>query len=374
MASYKKIGKTWQYCISRMVNGKSDPIRKGGFATKKEAQVAAGDREKELREERENKTSLKKKHKPTLFPDYFREWVTVFKAGIGKNTRARYGDTLVDIEGYFSNTFIQDIDKRSYQAFLNKYGETHAITSTRKLNTHIRACVLDAIDEGVIEVNFTRKATLSGAVPVKTAAEKYLGYFDSKRLVKSIEKPTALSHYIILLGLASGMRFGEMVGLTRKDFDFNTNTITVNKTWGYTSKMHEGFGPTKNEQSKRKLKIAQTMMDLFKRFFATTPENIHGLVFYSPQSKYKVISNAGVNKELGIQLKKLNIEPIITAHGLRHTHASILLYKRVSIFYVSERLGHDSTETTIKTYAHIVKELRAEDEVAAIDHLQEMLA
>ncbi|KGR84033.1 Arm DNA-binding domain-containing protein [Lysinibacillus boronitolerans] len=41
MASITKRGKTWQYCVSRMVEGKYKPIRKGGFSTKKEATIAA---------------------------------------------------------------------------------------------------------------------------------------------------------------------------------------------------------------------------------------------------------------------------------------------------------------------------------------------
>ncbi|HEN2110794.1 TPA: tyrosine-type recombinase/integrase [Enterococcus faecium] len=36
--------------------------------------------------------------------------------------------------------------------------------------------------------------------------------------------------------------------------------------------------------------------------------------------------------------------------GLRHTHASILLYQGVNILSVSKRLGHSSLETTMSTY------------------------
>lgn len=88
--------------------------------------------------------------------------------------------------------------------------------------------------------------------------------------------------------------------------------------------------------------------------------NLHGLVFFSPNSKYKVISNTDANKLLKNTLKALGIDRI-TMHGLRHTHACVLLYKKVSIYYVSERLGHKDIETTHKHYSHVTKELRAED-------------
>ncbi|WKT74937.1 tyrosine-type recombinase/integrase [Lysinibacillus fusiformis] len=57
----------------------------------------------------------------------------------------------------------------------------------------------------------------------------------------------------------------------------------------------------------------------------------------------------------------LKITPIITAHALRHTHASILLYKGISLLYVSERLGHVSLDITTYTYTHLIKELLEKD-------------
>jgi integrase len=53
--------------------------------------------------------------------------------------------------------------------------------------------------------------------------------------------------------------------------------------------------------------------------------------------------------------------PVITIHGLRHTHASILLFAGVSIASVARRLGHSSMNTTQKTYLHIIQELENKD-------------
>lgn len=47
----------------------------------------------------------------------------------------------------------------------------------------------------------------------------------------------------------------------------------------------------------------------------------------------------------------------IRFHDLRHTHASILLYKKVDIKTISDRLGNSNIETTVNTCIHIVKEL-----------------
>jgi len=356
MASFTKRGKTWEYRINRVVNGKRKPIQKGGFATKKEAIAAATEVESKL-----NK-GVTPHLKLEPIDEYFESWLTIFKPNITKNTKSRYLNTLETLRTHFAGVPIQHITKRSYQTFLNEYGATRAKETTRKLNTHVRACIKDAIDEGIIFSDFTRGVSITGAIEAKRDEEKHLNYDDSQKLMAEVtEKLSSLSHYIILLALTSGMRFAELVGLTRKDFDFINNKIKINKTWGYTNKMHEGFGPTKNEQSIRTIKMDPSTMSIFKDYFKRTPDNIYGLVFFSSQSKYKVISNNAVNKTLGAILYKLNIEAI-SVHGLRHTHASILLYEGVSIYYVSERLGHGDIETTMSYYAHIIKELREKDE------------
>ena|SRR3712207_1909129 len=53
--------------------------------------------------------------------------------------------------------------------------------------------------------------------------------------------------------------------------------------------------------------------------------------------------------------------PVISIHGLRHTHASLLLFADVSTASVARRLGHSSMATTQKTYLHIIRELENKD-------------
>ncbi|GGB43348.1 integrase [Lentibacillus populi] len=355
MASFQKRGKTWQYTISRMVNGQSRPIRKSGFRTKKEAQVAAADVESDLRKGVVPHLQLEP------FDEYFASWVKTFKTDITDNTLVRYRNSLQAIKEEFEGVPIQNINKRTYQAFLNEYGETHAKETTRKLNIHIRACVRNAIDEGIIRVDFTRGAVITGKEG-KKKIDKYLGYDDGKKLLKTIIErlDKSMTYYLLLLALTSGMRFGEIVGLTRKDFDFVNNTISINKTWGYSANMQQGWGSTKNGEE-RVIKMDVETMKLFKKLFMTKPDNIKKLVFYSPQSMYHVISNGTSNKVLRGLLKDLKLKRV-SLHSMRHTHASILLYEGVSFYYVSKRLGHKDLETTLNTYSHVIKEMEERDE------------
>lgn len=367
MASFIKRGKTWQYTVSRMVNGKSKPIRKSGFRTKKEAQIAAAEVE----------SALQKGVAPELNPrpinEYFSNWIDLYKTNISERTLKHYKYSLQAIENFFGSIPLQDIKRSDYQAFINDFGATRSKETMEKLNSHVRACIKDAVEDGIIPFDFTRKVNLTWTTPAKKANEKHLDYDDSQRLLNELRNrlDDGIGYYLLLLGLVSGLRFGELVGLTRKDFDFINNTINVEKTWLYMGS-EIGFGSTKNDESMRVIKIDRKTMEAFRRLFNTTPTNINQLVFFSPQSRYKVISNSGANKSLKVLLEGLGIDPI-TMHGLRHTHASVLLYQKVSMNYVSERLGHKDVETTWKTYSHILNEMRTEDEEKTTSIFENMI-
>lgn len=364
MASFQKRGKTWQYTVS----AKPKSIRKGGFKTKKEAQVAAAEVEANLQK------GIVPQLKSQPFDEYFEKWVELYKTKIGNTTRKHYEYSLNTIKNYFGNKPIQEIKRQDYQMFLNNFGATRAKETVEKLHFHIRACVQDALEEGIVNIDFTRKAELTWTVPAKKPHEKHLNFNESEQLMKELHKrlPDGLGYYLLLLGLTTGMRFEELVGLTRKDFDFDKNKINIDKTWGYLKRMPRGFGPTKNDESERVIKMDNKTMNAFKHLFEIMPTNLHQLVFYSPSSIYKVISNTNANKLLRKVLQDLNIEPI-TVHGLRHTHASVLVYKKVSINYISERLGHKDIETTWKTYTHILNEMREEDETSTINVFEKMI-
>ncbi|GIN41166.1 site-specific integrase [Heyndrickxia oleronia] len=158
----------------------------------------------------------------------------------------------------------------------------------------------DAIEDQIIQIDFTRKTELTWTVQAKRSMEKHLSYKESERLLQSIWRKLdeGLGYSLLLLAITSGMRYEELIGLTRKDFDFVKNTISVNKTWGSKKNSPEGFGSIKNEQSNRLIKMDPVTMNHFKKLFKLTPTNLCKLVFFSLSSKYKVISNTSANKLL----------------------------------------------------------------------------
>ena len=96
-----------------------------------------------------------------------------------------------------------------------------------------------------------------------------------------------------------------------------------------------------------------------KLFRTLKISNRHNLVFCT--TKNTIISNTAINKQLSKLCKQSGIDTPLTLHGLRHTHASVLLYKEVNILAVSKRLGHKDLSITMSVYSHILKELEEKE-------------
>jgi len=364
VASVTKRGKTWQYTVSRYTDGKYDPVRKGGFATKKEAQVAATAIEMRLQKGGNVLTRDK------AFTEYFEAWIEKYKSIKHKNTYRRYQDSLRRAQEYFKDKPIQKITSDEYQTFLDDYAKGRSKESVRKLNTHIKACIKDAIDDGYLAIDFTRKAVNNGSVPAKKDSEKHISYADSQKLLNYlISHLERTEDYLLLLALVSGMRFGELVGLTMPAFNFKNNTISIFQAWDYRE--GKGYSDLKNTSSERIIVVEDIVMRLLEEYAKQLKENEYGLFFYVG-GNIKSVTNEDANKRLKSILNELEIQEI-TCHGLRHTHASVLLYEGVDTQYVSERLGHETIFTTMHTYAHVLRELRTREEQKALSIYKKML-
>ena len=157
--------------------------------------------------------------------------------------------------------------------------------------------------------------------------------------------------WLLLLIAKTGIRFSEAIALTPNDFDFAKQTLSINKTWNYKDK--GGFQPTKNKSSIRKVEIDWMIVSQFAILVKDLPND-------KPIFIKNKIFNSTINDLLARKCKVAGV-PVITIHGLRHTHASLLLFGGVSIASVAKRLGHSSMTTTEKTYLHIIQELENKD-------------
>lgn len=286
------------------------------------------------------------------FCEYYAKWITVYKKGaIRQVTMDKYLMTQKWLEKLIPDLKICDLNRIAYQQLLNDYAEYHERQTTMDFHHQLKGAVLDAVDEGLIDRDPTRKAIIKGKTP-STKKIKYLNQFELHTLLASLELKDEVNwDYFILLVAKTGMRFSEALALTPKDFDFYHQTLSISKTWDY--KGAGGFQPTKNKSSVRKIQIDWQSVIRFS-------ELVKGLPDDQPIFVDGKVYNSTVNDVLSRHCERCNI-PVISIHGLRHTHASLLLFTGVSIASVARRLGHSSMTTTQKTYLHIIQELENKD-------------
>ena len=288
----------------------------------------------------------------TLFCDYYKKWITVYKEGaIRPITMNKYKMAHQWLVKLIPTLTVGDIDRISYQQLLNDYAQNHERQTTMDFHHHIKCAILDAVDEGLISRDPTRKAIIKGKEP-RAKKQKYLNQFELHKLIESLDLSQNINwDWFILLVAKTGMRFSEALALTPKDFDLSHQMLTVSKTWNY--KGNGGFLPTKNLSSMRKIQLDwQTVMQ-FSSLIKDLPEN-------EPIFVKEKVYNSTLNDILARHCMSTGI-PVISIHGLRHTHASLLLFAGVSIASVARRLGHASMTTTQKTYLHIIQELESKD-------------
>lgn len=296
-----------------------------------------------------NTTTVKRQ---VLFCNYYEQWITVYKEGaIRPVTMKKYKMAHQWLVKLVPDMLLEDLDRISYQKLLNDYAEEHEHQTTLDFHHHVKCAILDAVDEGLISRDPTRKAIIKGKKP-RDKKPKYLNQFELHKLIEDLELEDKVTwDWFLLLVSKTGMQFSEALALTPKDFDFSHQTLSISKTWDY--KGNGGFLPTKNKSSVRKIQMDWLTVMQFARLVKNLPED-------EPIFVEGTVYNSTVNGILERHCKNAGI-PVISVHGLRHTHASLLLFAGVSIASVARRLGHASMTTTQKTYLHIIQELESKD-------------
>ena len=290
-----------------------------------------------------------------LLAEYFKVWMETYKKPASAPvTYVKYQNTYKHLKNYFGEIEFSAISRQQYQVILNKFAETHAKRTTAGFHKQIRAAILDALEEGNIATDFTRKAIITGR-PKTSEKEMFLSYSEWQKIVSYTSSHCLSNSYdlIIYLSAVTGLRFAEVLGLTTDNIDFNRQLLSVNKTWDY--KYHSGFKKTKNKSSVRVIDLDIQTLEILKEIILQRNfANQNQLLCIDNNDKLPV--SATINRYLEKLCHKLSIS-LISFHGLRHTHASILLFKGVNILSVSKRLGHKDITTTQSVYLHVIKEM-----------------
>src|SRR5699024_5366468 len=129
----------------------------------------------------------KRKEQNQLFYEYFEKWIELYKIGaVRQVTLNKYYMTLQHMTNLAPNLQMKDLDRQTYQKLLNDYALTHEKQTTMDFHHQIKGAIMDAVDEGIILKNPTRKIVIKGKEP-REKKPKFLNQFQLQKLLKQLE-------------------------------------------------------------------------------------------------------------------------------------------------------------------------------------------
>ncbi len=162
------------------------------------------------------------------------------------------------------------------------------------------------------------------------------------------------------------MRYAELIALTWNDIDFDKSVLKTYRR--YNTGTHK-FVPPKNKTSirtvpidEKSLIILKSLQDQQKRINKELgmASDIN-FVFQHNALRYDIPLIESVSKAIKEMLKSLNIKPLLSTKGARHTYGSVLLHRGIDMGVVARLLGHKDISMLIEVYGHTLQE-RVEEE------------
>jgi len=157
---------------------------------------------------------------------------------------------------------------------------------------------------------------------------------------------------LVMLAAGSGLRSGEMLGLTVDRVDFLRREVRVDRQLVYVSGTPPQMGPPKTPESRRTVPVPQWVADALAAHLAAFPASEDGLIFQS--DKGGPILRTTLNGRWRQTAKRAGLDDTLHLHHVRHGYASWLNAAGVPFTTVMELLGHAPQGVTWATYTHRV--------------------
>ena len=318
--------------------------------------------------------------------EWYPQYIEIYKKNKVKKS------TLYNYQNYY-NWYIKDsvIDrmpikdlKRThviahFQMLSDKKGLAHG--TLKQLASMLYNALQQGLYDGVIRLN-PAVDIMKEVVATPKEVREALTVEETRVLIDFLKREGEWQNIylpLIAIGLSTGLRFGELVGLTWRDVDFKNRIIDINHNINYRNRGngHEYFANTpKTKNSIRKFPMSTEVAELFdmqKQYQRKmrirqdiTIDGYHQFVF-TAKTGYP-FTHEGFVKSLKKIIKQANewemkrakeeerepvIVPVHTPHVWRHTLTTRLVEAEVPHERLKLLLGHASIKTTIDIYNHI---------------------
>lgn len=340
MAIYKDDQRgTWYFEIElRDLNGKRIRRKRRGFKRKKDA----------LNAERELLESIQQPNVDLKFSELSKRYME-YSVGRKKTHSIIKQNNLINtlLIPYFKNYYVKDIKPNDIDEFYRSILPRYANSSMKNIRTTLSAIMNYAVSFYELPKNVVNIVQLP-----KKQQDKKLKYWTLEQFntfESSIDNIIYKTMFNVLFW--TGLRKGEMLALRVCDIDFHNKAINVENSWtGYE------ITSVKSTASERRIGIPLHLCDQIQSLI-DYHKKLHGIVkktdyLFSVRNPTIPMAPSNVNLQLKKGIKKTGL-PEIRVHYFRHSHASLLINKGVSLYIVSKHLGHEDIQTTANIYGHL---------------------
>lgn len=326
------------------------------------------------------------KHSDTVLPpdmtvnDWFEYWIEHIVGDLAPNTRRNYRERYAkNIQPVIGGMLLRDVKPLHCKTVFSRMEDDYAGSTMRQayitMGTMFRSAVVnDLIPKHPMDgVRFTK--------PVRAPDDiKYLTVEEQKIFLETAKR--SHNYYQYALILETGLRTGELIGLTWDAIDLEKRTLTVNKTLEYRYKQDVWrAGPPKTEQSYRTIPLTNRAVDILQEIKAKrstqkmAPSLAQTLEYMDRRTGEKsslVMSDLvfinfrtgepSKNSSYDTHLYKLCDEAGIKRfcmHALRHTYATRAIESGMQPKVLQKLLGHASIKTTMDRYVHVTDDSMA---------------
>lgn len=374
----RKRGKTYSYIFEAgQVDGKRKVIEKGGFKTKESAYNAGVEAYTSFKHGNIGIVSEK-----IRLDDYLALWLKHMESCVKAGTIHDYDERIKVINKYIGHIMIQDLHSRDVDYLLQKLyqlGRSHnTIKSTKTvLGSALQYAIYPA---DLIRYNPARAVKAPANAPKKVIKRTIIPLDDFGQMLKTFPLGHKM-HIPLMIAYHTGMRIGEILGLTWEKIDLQHGLMDISAQLQYIPHKGNFLTTPKTEHSIRQIMIDSTLIAELKRWKKLQAENelkygggyvyiyVDKNEFVSLQSKdFPAPSNSTrvnlvcthengkfVSKSNSLYyMRKLHLN----AHSFRHTHATTLAENDANPKDVAARLGHADVGITQNLYTHVTEQMK----------------